>query len=368
LKLDPSSRADVISWLRLTLVPGVSLQDQRALLGAFGSPEQVLAASRSSVAPIAGSAVAHALARGAERALVDTTLRWLEHSNHHLITLADASYPKVLLDIDEPPTVLYARGRIELLSAPSLAIVGSRNATVQGARDAQAFAMALSQAGLCIVSGLAAGIDAAAHRGGLAAAGSSVAIMGTGPEQVYPPGNRKLGEELAAGGCLVSEFPHGTPPIPGNFPRRNRLISGLSRGVLVVEAAMQSGSLITARRALDQGREVFAIPGSIHSPLSKGCHELIKQGAKLVERAEDILAELAWKGQPATLSLEQEPDEVDPLLEAMGFAPISMDQIARLTGMHASSLAAGLSRLEIQGRIAALAGGLFQRIKNSVIE
>jgi DNA processing protein len=246
--------------------------------------------------------------------------------------------------------------------------VGSRNATAQGEQNAENFAKALSETGLTIVSGLAMGIDAAAHRGGLAGAGASVAIMGTGPEQVYPPRNRKLGEELATSGCLVSEFPYGTPPLASNFPRRNRLISGLSRGVLVVEAALQSGSLITARRALDQGRDVFALPGSIHAPLSKGCHDLIKQGAKLVESVEDILAEIGWLAQPANLAPAPDLGEEDPLLEAIGFAPVSMDRIAQLTGMRASSLAAGLSRLEIEGRIAAVAGGLFQRIMNRVIE
>ncbi len=368
MKSDPSSRADATAWLRLTLVPGVRPQALRGMLAAFGSPHQILAASRNRIEAIAGCAVADALARGPDNALVETTLRWLEHPNHHLLALGDTAYPEVLLHIDEPPTVLYARGRIELLSAPSFAIVGSRNATLQGAADAQAFASALSQAGLCIVSGLAAGIDAAAHRGGLAGAGASVAIMGTGPEQVYPPRNRKLGEELAASGCLVSEFAHGTPPIASNFPRRNRLISGLARGVLVVEAAMQSGSLITARRALDQGRDVFALPGSIHAPLSKGCHELIKQGAKLVENAEDILAEIRWPTRPASAAPLRDGGAEDPLLEAIGFAPVSMDRIAQLTGMRASSLAAGLSRLEIEGRIAAVAGGLFQRVANGVIE
>jgi DNA processing protein len=232
-------------------------------------------------------------------------------------------------------------------------------------RDAEAFAATLSEAGLCIVSGLAAGIDAAAHRGGIAQKGSSLAVLGTGADVVYPAGNRKLAERLAHEGCLISEFPLGTPPEPGNFPRRNRLISGLSRGVLVVEAAIRSGSLITARRALDQGRDVFAIPGSIHSPLSKGCHDLIKQGAKLVESAEDILAELGLGDAVAGKPAPGPAAPADPLLDAMGFAPVTMDQMAQLTGFGAPALAASLSRLEIEGRVAALAGGRFQRIESS---
>jgi DNA processing protein len=368
LKLDPTTRADAISWLRLTLVPGVSPKAQRSLLAAFSNPSQILQASRNAIASIVGPATAEALARGPDAALVDATLGWLDHDSRHLVTFGGVGYPRQLLEIDDPPAVLYARGRVELLDSPSVAIVGSRNATSLGARDAQAFATELSNAGFCIVSGLAAGIDAAAHRGGLAGAGSSVAIMGTGPEQIYPDSNRKLAEELAMRGCLVSEFPLGTSPLPANFPRRNRLISGLSHGVLVVEAALRSGSLITARTALDQGREVFAIPGSIHSALSKGCHDLIRQGAKLVESADDILDEFTWQAPRAPRAEPVEGIEDDPVLAAMGYAPLSMDQIAQLTGMRASSLAVGLSRLEIQGRVAALAGGLFQRIVNPVIE
>jgi DNA processing protein len=363
LTIDPSSRDDVAAWLGLTLVPGVPPQAQRALLGHFGSPQAVLCAARASIAQLCGSEVADRIGRGPDAALVDATRSWLGHEGHYLISIADAGYPQALLQLPDPPTVLYVRGRAELLNAPAFAIVGSRNATSQGTRDAEAFARALSAARYCIVSGLAAGIDAAAHRGGLAESGSSIAVMGTGVEQLYPPANRALGENLARIGCLVSEFPWGTPPCAGNFPRRNRLISGLSRGVLVVEAALRSGSLITAKAALEQGRDVFAIPGSIHSPLSKGCHELIKQGAKLVESAQDVLQELGWQGAAAMQQPSGKRAAADPLLEAMGFAPISMDRIAQLTGERAAVLAAALSRLEVEGRIAALAGGLFQRIE-----
>jgi DNA processing protein len=331
------------------------------LLSEFGSPQGALAASCASVSKLCGDDVAQALAAGADRAQVDAALQWLTADSNHLLTLADSAYPRCLLEIDEPPTVIYVRGRTELLQARGLAIVGSRNGTAQGVRDAEAFASALSAAGLCIVSGLAAGIDAAAHRGGLAQKGSSLAVMGTGADRIYPAAHRALAQELARDGCLVSEFPLGTPPQQWNFPQRNRLISGLSRGVLVVEAATRSGSLITARTALDQGRDVFAIPGSIHSPLSKGCHDLIKQGAKLVESAQDILVEIGLGAAASGKAARTRPPP-DPLLDAMGYSPVTMDQIAHFTGLGAAALGASLSRLEIEGRVAALAGGLFQRV------
>lgn len=354
---------DVLPWLRLALVPGVSPRAQRALLDEYKTPQAVLAAPIGQVEARAGRDVAQALARGPLEDLVARTRRWGEHPDHHVIALADPRYPKSLLAITDPPPVLYAHGRVELLDAPSIAVVGSRNATAQGQRDARAFAQALSSVGLCIVSGMALGIDAAAHRGGLAAIGSSVAVLGTGIDVVYPKGNLALAHALAATGCLLSEFPLGTPSVPGNFPRRNRLISGLARGVLVVEAGKPSGSLITARYALEQGREVFAVPGSIHSALSKGCHDLIKQGAMLVEDAGDILAELRWPARIAPCLQPSQSEPVSDFLESMGFAPASADQIAQRTGIAAASVAAQLSLLEIEGRVAALPGGLFQRLQ-----
>ncbi|HET9577548.1 MAG TPA: DNA-processing protein DprA [Usitatibacter sp.] len=347
------------AWLRLTLVPAVNPRAQQQLLAALGSPQAVIDASTATVAQVAGSEVAQALARGPERELLERTLAWLSQDGHHLVTLADADYPKALLEGAAPPCVLYANGRRELLNAPAIAIVGSRNATPQGARDAEAFAESLSNAGLCVVSGLARGIDAAAHRGGLKGRSSSVAVMGTGADRVYPAANRDLAHALAQGGCLLSEFPIGTAACAGNFPRRNRLISGLSRGVLVVEAALHSGSLITARLAAEQGRDVFAIPGSIHSSLSKGCHELIRQGAKLVESAQDVLVELGLAGAKQEAPRKE---RTHPLLEKMGFAPVSIDQMAERTGVGAAALAADLSRLEVEGRVQALPGGWFQRI------
>ena len=249
------------------------------------------------------------------------------------------------------------------MSQPGLGIVGSRNATPQGVRDAEAFAHALSDAGLTIVSGLALGIDAAAHRGGLAGAGSSVAVIGTGLDRIYPARNKALAHQLAENGLIVSEFPLGTPPLPGHFPRRNRLISGLSRGVLVVEAAPDSGSLITARVATEQGREVFAVPGSIHSPLARGCHALIKQGAKLVESAADILDELAWPQRLAPPRLRVPPETLsDPVLEALDGAPAALDVLVQRTGLTLDALSAKLLTLELDGRIASLPGGRYQKI------
>ena len=361
MSLDPASRDDAQDWLRLSLVPGLSGDVTRRLLGAFGSPGAVLCASPASVEPIAGPALAATLARGADEAALLCALAWLEAPGHHLVALGDAAYPKALLDTHDPPTVLYVAGRIDLLNAPAFAIVGSRNATAQGSRDAEAFARELSTAGLAIVSGLALGIDAAAHRGGLAGRGSSVAILGTGADRVYPARNRDLAHDLAARGTLVSEFPLGSPPAASHFPRRNRIISGLSRGVLVVEAALASGSLVTARLALEQGRDVFAVPGSIHSPVSKGCHALIKQGAKLVENAADVIEELGLAA-PRPRAPTGPAGGEDPLLEAMGHAPVSIDALAQLTGRAAPAVAARLAELEVEGRVASLPGGRFQRL------
>jgi DNA processing protein len=358
-----TSREDLVAWLRLTLVPDVSVGDQLALLRAYGTPERVFTAPRAQIAAKVGEGCTTRLLKGPSPKAIDAALKWLGEPNHHFVALGDAAYPKSLAQIAVPPCALYVQGRTELLNAPSFAIVGSRNASPQGARDAESFAHALSSAGLTIVSGLALGIDAAAHRGGLRAAASSVAVMGTGADRIYPRRNHALAHELATAGALISEFALGTQPAPGNFPRRNRLISGLARGVLVAEAAVKSGSLITAQYAVEQNRDVFAIPGSIHSPLSKGCHELIKEGAKLVESADDILAEIGWRTR-AELTANAAPVEAshDPLLDAMGHSPVSIDQIAERTGRGAGWIAARLSLLEIEGAVAAVAGGFFQRM------
>jgi DNA processing protein len=295
---------------------------------------------------------------------VARSLEWAAAPGHALVTLADETYPRTLLEIPDPPALLYAVGRTELLRRPAFAIVGSRNATAQGERNAESFAKTLSDAGLVIVSGLALGIDAAAHRGGLAGTGSSIAVLGTGIDIVYPRRNSALAAQIAARGVLLSEFPLGTAPASQNFPRRNRLISGLAQGCLVVEAALASGSLITARAAADQGREVFAIPGSIHSPLSKGCHALIKAGAKLVESAEDILAELGGFRPSGFASTTAQTETADNgLLQHMGHDPVDVDSLCSRAGMSAEQVSSELLRLELDGRITSLPGGLYQRLE-----
>jgi DNA processing protein len=367
--MTPQPARDLEAWLRIALVPRVGLVAQRKLLEHFGSPREALAATSRDVAAVLGNAsAARQFARGADRAMVEQALAWSAIAGNHIVTFVDDAYPQALREIHDPPPVLYVRGRTELLGAAALAIVGSRNPTPQGARDAEAFAKALADAGLAIVSGLALGIDAAAHRGGLAGASASIGVLGTGVDRIYPDENRELGERLAAEGCLVSELALGTAPHSRNFPRRNRLISGMSRGVLVVEAATRSGSLITAREALDQGRDVFAIPGSIHAPLSKGCHALIKEGAKLVECVADVLQELGLAAPAADPAEEHERAPRDAVLRAMGRATLSIDQLVVLTGLAAPQLAAHLARLEMHGRIAALPGGRFQRAEERVIE
>jgi DNA processing protein len=357
-------RPDATDWLRLCLVPGIPGVAQRALLAAFGSPSAAVGAGAPAAAAVAGGAVAEALARGPDDGLLSRTVDWLSQPGHLLVALGDADYPRALLEIPDPPTLLYAMGEASLLNRPALAIVGSRNATQQGLADARDFARALSESGYMVVSGLALGIDAAAHRGGLDGRSSTVAVVGTGLDRVYPAANRPLAHEIARRGILLSEFPLGTAPVSANFPRRNRLISGLSRGVLVVEAALRSGSLTTARLALEQGRDVFAIPGSIHSPLSKGCHWLIKQGAKLVDCVEDISGELGAIGGPGHASSPdaQSPAAADPVLAALGHSPASLDVLARRTGMPAASLAAELTRLELSGAVERLPGGLYRQL------
>ena len=353
------------SWLQLTLTPGLGPSAVRALLQRFGLPQAVLARARGELAALAPAAALEALHSDAVAQAVAHTLAWAGESGNRVLTLADEDYPKALLEISDPPPLLYLRGRAELLSRPALAIVGSRNATPQGASNAQAMAKALSDAGLTIVSGLALGIDAAAHCGGLAGAGSTIAVLGTGIDIAYPQRNAELAAEIAQRGLLLSEFPLGTAPAAHNFPRRNRLISGLSRGCLVVEAALASGSLITARAAADQGREVFAIPGSIHSPLAKGCHALIKSGAKLVESADDVLAELSgFRSTGYASTTREEPASAEPgLLAHMGHDPVDVDSLCSRAGMSAEQVSSELLRLELAGRVAALPGGLYQRLE-----
>jgi len=350
--------ASLASWLKLGQITGLGNEGLRRLLQAFGSPEAVLAASVSSLSQHVKPAVAKAIKEESDDSLLEVTAAWLDDSRNRIVTLADAEYPQALLNIADPPLLLYVKGRLDLLNARSLAVVGSRNSTAQGVRNAEAFAQAASESGLCIVSGMAHGIDAAAHKGGLRGKGSSVAVVGTGLDKVYPAANRELAHQLAQHGTIISEFPLGTPPLASNFPRRNRIISGLSEGCLVVEASLQSGSLITARMAVEQGREVFAIPGSIHSPQSKGCHALIKQGAKLVESAQDILEELGFASGAVKTSTTIE----HPVLTQLGFDAVDIETLAQRSGLTIAELSAILLQLELEGVVATLPGGLYQRI------
>jgi DNA processing protein len=367
-----TSDPGLASWLQLTLTPGLGAATLRRLLQQYGLPENVLAASRAELIRAAGAEAVAALDSEQVMQGVERALAWASQPGHAIVTLADAAYPKLLLEIGDPPPLLYCHGRPELLARPALAVVGSRNASAQGASNAEQFARSFSTAGLTIVSGLAQGIDAAAHRGGLAAEGSTIAVLGTGVDLVYPSGNAQLAAHIAERGLLLSEFPLGARALNHHVPRRNRLISGLSQGCLVIEAALASGSLITARAAAEQGREVFALPGSIHSPLSKGCHALIKSGAKLVESAEDVLTELAAfrrtgfastrvaAAAPAAAPFADAPDE--PLLACMGFDPVDVDWLCSRAGLPAERVSAELLRLELAGRITALPGGRYQRL------
>jgi len=364
-----NSDPGLASWLQLALTPGLGPATLQRMLRQFGLPQAALARKRAELGAFTTPAVLAALDSEAVAHAVEQALAWASQPGHAVITLADDTYPRLLLEIPDPPALLYARGRTELLSRTALAIVGSRNATQQGEANAEALAKALSNAGLTIVSGLALGIDAAAHRGGLAGAGSTIAVLGTGIDVVYPSRNAALAAEIAERGVLISEFPLGAAPAAQNFPRRNRLISGLAQGCLVVEAALASGSLITARAAAEQGREVFAIPGSIHSPLAKGCHALIKSGAKLVESAEDVLAELSGfrpSGYASTTAstAKAPPAAADAgLLAHMGHDPVDVDSLCARAGMSAEQVSSELLRLELDGRVAALPGGLYQRLE-----
>ena len=348
------------SWLALNRIPGLGNEGQRRLLQTFGAPDQIFATPVHSLKQVVQPAVAEAIAQGWNETALEPVATWLKDALNSIVTLADPDYPQALLNIPDPPLLLYVKGRRELLNRPALAIVGSRNATPQGLSNAEAFAQAASTAGLCIASGMAHGIDAAAHRGGLRGPASSIAVVGTGLDKIYPAANRELAHQLAQEGVLISEFDLGTPPLAANFPRRNRIISGLSLGCLVVEASLQSGSLITARMALEQGREVFAIPGSIHSPQAKGCHYLIKQGAKLVESAQDILEELGQftSAQTAQTTVNEE----HPLFAHLGFDPTDLDSLSQRSGLTIEALSAILLQLELNGDVATLPGGLYQRI------
>ncbi|MHB1237044.1 MAG: DNA-processing protein DprA [Gallionella sp.] len=353
-------------WLALSLTRGLGGESARRLLMEFGSPEAIFAASTGSLKAVVKPDIAAEISKVIPEDIAAPAIAWLGDLNNHIITLADSDYPQALLNIPDPPLLLYVKGRLNLLNRPALAVVGSRNATPQGINNAEALSRSLSDSGLCIISGMAHGIDAAAHRGALRGQGGSIAVVGTGLDKIYPSANRDLAHALAQQGALVSEFPLGTPPLAANFPRRNRLISGMSLGCLVVEASLQSGSLITARLALEQGRDVFAIPGSIHAPQSKGCHALLKQGAKLVETAQDILEELGGSfhshARPADPGGTDSGGRDSALLEHIGFDPVDLDTLRVRSGLTVAELSAMLLSLELGGLICVLPGNLYQRI------
>ncbi|XVJ71695.1 MAG: DNA-protecting protein DprA [Rhizobacter sp.] len=366
-------RDELSAWLRLVTTPGLGRDTMRRLLAAFGSPQAIFLAPPNALQDHIGAKKAMAaLVRSADNleATLDLTQRWLAESAsapRHIVTLGDPHYPSDLLQTADPPLLLYAQGNLSLLGTRKIAIVGSRNPTAQGVENARAFARHLSQAGWTVVSGLALGIDGAAHEGALQGEGSTIAVVGTGLDRVYPKDHHALAHQISLQGLMLSEYPLGTPPLPGCFPQRNRIIAGLASGTLVVEATLKSGSLITAKLAAECGREVLAIPGSIHAPQSRGCHALIKQGAKLVETASDVLEELPqMPGLPGRETVRDTPasgSSIDkPLLELMGYDLISLDGLSERSGTSPATLSAQLLELELDGHVARLPGQLFQRL------
>ena len=361
-------------WLALLHTSGVGPATCHRLLDKFSDPKALFSIPVSELRQ-AGipQSVAEALQQP-DWSSVDQDMRWLQGKDNHLITCQDPEYPQLLIESGQPPSVLFVHGQLATLTQLQMAIVGSRHPTRGGEQNAKAFANHLSGQGLVITSGLALGIDAAAHQGALDAGGQTIAVMGTGLDRVYPASNRELAHHIAEQGALISELPPGTPPLAQNFPRRNRIISGISLGVLVVEAAQRSGSLITARCALDQGRDVFAIPGSIHNPLSRGCHELIRNGAKLVETAEHILEELGslalgeiTSGQATTVANDKPPEmdkEYQQLLQQMGYDPVSVDELVSHCGLTPEQLSSMLLVLELEGYVTSSHGGRYTRTQN----
>jgi DNA processing protein len=363
---------DTACWLLLHRAPGLGGQSVKGLLEQFPTARDVVQAAKQGHPGLRSST--RDFLQSADAPVVQPEREWLEQPDHHLVTLADPRYPRLLGEIADPPVLLFVNGDPDVLSLPQLAMVGSRHPTPAGAEAAYAFAQYLGGLGLTITSGLAQGIDGASHRGALAGGGGTLAVAGTGLDRVYPARHHDLAHRIAETGALVSEYTLGTPPRAGNFPRRNRIIAGLSLGTLVVEAAENSGSLITARLAAEEGREVFAIPGSIHNPLARGCHALIRQGAKLVERGADVLEEL---GPHLSVGLRpdgddihtghrlqaQGPDDLDPdyrrLLTCMGYDPVSVDLLVDRSGLTPEAVSSMLLILELRGYVAAHAGGVY---------
>ncbi|TDY24885.1 DNA protecting protein DprA [Paraburkholderia sp. BL6665CI2N2] len=416
----PATHSELAAWLRLALAPGLKPGALRLLLSAFGLPEAIFEQAPEALAEIAGEAAARAALAptGPDfEAQLDAVIAWREQPGNQVVTLDDPAYPPALLTMPDPPPLLYIKGRLNLLHTRAVALVGSRSATPQGVEDAERFARELSVAGVTVVSGLALGIDGAAHRGGLEGIGGTVAVIGTGADLVYPAAHHALARQIAVQGAILSEWPLGTPARAANFPQRNRLIAGLVSGVVIVEAAMRSGSLITARLANEMGRDIFALPGSIHAPLSRGCHRIIKQGAKLVETPDEVLEELGFarraapragsgsssahatfwsragsgkrpargaadadQVKPAAL----QPTEASPadsaeaalaaappcppanpeaqrLLAALGHSPTTLEILATRTEMEDADLQTALLQLELAGQVTMLPGGRFMR-------
>jgi DNA processing protein len=347
--------------------PGIGCKTFLRILESHTPPQLFAESAQALTALGLNSDIVHAI-RTHDWSIIDYDLSWLGQSNNSVITLNDANYPPQLKEISDPPPLLFVRGNPELLSLPQIAIVGSRNPSTIGRETAFNFAKTLSHYGFAITSGLALGIDAASHQGALNAKGYTIAVAGTGLDRVYPACHKDLATEIVNTGAMISEFPPGTTAKANHFPRRNRIISGLCQGLLVVEAAKQSGSLITARMALEQNREVFAIPGSIHNPLARGCNALIREGAKLVETTQDILEELNQYNQQddnsvtttmqSTLDLEQQT-----LLNLVMFSPTSIDNLVENTGQSVEVISSMLLILELQGYIEATAGGCYTRVK-----
>jgi DNA processing protein len=377
-------RSELAAWLRLEMTFGIGPVAARKLLAAFGLPQHIFTQPRTALIEVVSAKQADALMAlpQACEARVDATLSWLsaDAPSRRVLTLGDHHYPAGLLEMEDPPLLLYAMGSAAIWEGSgwndpavrAMAVVGSRNPTAQGIVNARQFSESLAQGGFTIVSGLALGIDGAAHEGALSGASAgqiaTVAVVGTGLDRVYPSQHRDLAHRIAQRGLLLSEYPLGTAPLSANFPKRNRIISGLAQGTLVVEAALKSGSLITARLALEQGKDVFAIPGSIHSTQARGCHSLIKQGAKLVESADDVLEEITSNFQrPGTSAAFAELDlsdgeGSDPVWSALGYDPVGLDALLARTGLDTARLQVRLMELELEGRVTRLPGGLFQRL------
>ncbi|MFC6308212.1 DNA-protecting protein DprA [Paraburkholderia dipogonis] len=414
----PATDIELAAWLRLALAPGLKPGALRLLLGAFGLPEAIFGHAPEALAEIAGAAAANAALAPTGPdfdAQLDAVIAWREQPGNQVVTLDDPAYPPALLTMPDPPPLLYIKGRLNLLHTRAVALVGSRSATPQGVEDAERFARELSVAGVTVVSGLALGIDGAAHRGGLQGIGGTVAVIGTGADLVYPAAHHALARQIAVQGAILSEWPLGTPARAAHFPQRNRLIAGLVSGVVIVEAAMRSGSLITARLANEMGRDIFALPGSIHAPLSRGCHRIIKQGAKLVETPDEVLEELGFARQAAPRAASGsahaifsnhayprntpagsgaapdrahlaalQPAEASPaesagtplaatppsppanpeaqrLLAALGHSPTTLEILATRTEMEDADLQTALLQLELAGQVTMLPGGRFMR-------